>query len=145
MQNGSASSNTVTVPTAATSPGIYSIDQSGTGSGAIEHANGSVVNAANPASPGETVVVFLTGLGAVTPTLADGTAGTGNPQNRTVIPAVYVADQQATVMFSGLTPGFPGLYQINVTIPPSISSTGNYPLAILTNNAFHDQIFISVQ
>ncbi len=145
VQNGAASSNAVTVPVAATSPGIYSIDQSGTGSGAIEHSNGSVVNAANPASPGETVVVFLTGLGAVTPALPDGTAGTGNPQNRAVIPTVYVADQQANVMFSGLTPGFPGLYQINVTIPPSISSTGNYPLAILTNNAFHDQIFISVQ
>lgn len=145
VTNGSATSNTVTVPVAATSPGIYSLDQSGGGSGAIEHANGSLVNAGSPANPGETVVVYLTGMGAVTPPVADGTASTGNPLNKTVLPIVYVADQQANVMFSGLAPLYPGLYQINVTIPMTISSAGNYPVGILTNNAFHDQIFIPVQ
>lgn len=145
VTNGTAASNTVTVPVAPTSPGIYSLDQSGTGAGAIEHANGSVVNAGNPANPGETVVVYLTGLGAVTPALADGTASTGNPLNKTVLPIVYVADRQASVIFSGLAPLYPGLYQINVTIPMTISSAGNYPVGILTNNAFHDQVFIPVQ
>jgi uncharacterized protein (TIGR03437 family) len=145
VANGTASSNTVTVPVAATSPGIFSLDQSGTGSGAIEHANGSVVNAANPANPGETVVVYLAGMGAVNPAIADGTASTSNPLNRSVLPMVYIADQQANVLFSGLAPGFPGLYQLNVTIPMTISSAGNYPIGILTNNAFHDQIYITVQ
>jgi uncharacterized protein (TIGR03437 family) len=145
VQNGTAGSNTVTVPVAVTSPGIYSLDQSGTGSGAIEHANGTVANAANPAAPGETVVVYLTGMGAVTPTIADGTASTGNPQHQTPLPTVYVADQQATVLFGGLAPGFPGLYQLNVTLPMSISSAGNFPLAIGTANAFHDQVYIPVQ
>jgi uncharacterized protein (TIGR03437 family) len=145
VQNSGANSNTVTVPVAATSPGIYSLDQSGTGAGAIEHASGAVVNAANPAVAGETVVVFLTGMGAVTPTIADGTSSTGNPQHQTTLPTVYVADQQATVNFSGLTPGFPGLYQLNVVIPLSLSSTGNFPLAIGTANAFHDQVYVVVQ
>jgi uncharacterized protein (TIGR03437 family) len=145
VQNGTASSNTVTVPVAVTSPGIYSLDQSGTGSGAIEHANGTVVNAANPAVAGETVVVYLTGMGAVTPAIADGTASTGTTLNKTAIPTVYVADEQATVLFSGLAPGFPGLYQLNVTLPMSISSGGNFPLAIGTANAFHDQVYIPVQ
>jgi uncharacterized protein (TIGR03437 family) len=145
VQNGTASSNTVTVPVALTSPGIYSLDQSGTGSGAIEHANGTVVNAANPAAPNETVVVYLTGMGAVTPTIADGTASTGTTLNQTVMPTVYVAYQQATVHFSGLAPGFPGLYQLNVTIPMSLSSAGNFPLAIGTANAFHDQVLIPLQ
>lgn len=145
VANGSATSNTVTVPVAPTSPGIYSLDQSGSGAGAVEHANGSVVNASNPANPGETVVIYLTGMGAVTPPVPDGTASTGSPLNKTVPPIVYIADQQANVIFSGLAPGFPGLYQINVTIPMTISGGGNYPVGILTNNAFHDQIFIAVQ
>lgn len=145
VTNGTTASNTVTVPLAATSPGIYSLDQTGTGAGAIEHANGSVVNSTNPANPGETVVVYLTGMGAVTPTIADGTASTGNPLNKSVNPIVYIADQQAAVLFSGLAPGFPGLYQINVTIPMTISSAGNYPVGILTGNAFHDQVFIPIQ
>jgi uncharacterized protein (TIGR03437 family) len=145
VTNGSAASNTVTVPVAATSPGIFSLDQSGAGPGAIEHANGSVVNAGNPANPGETVVVYLSGMGAVTPPVADGTASTGSPLNKTAQPIVYIADQQANVIFSGLAPGFPGLYQINVTIPITITGAGNFPVGILTNNAFHDQIFIPVQ
>jgi uncharacterized protein (TIGR03437 family) len=145
VQNGTGNSNTVTAPVGVTSPGIYSLDQSGTGAGAIEHANGAVVNAANPAVAGETVVVFLTGMGAVTPTIADGTASTGKPLNQTPLPTVYVADQPAAVSFSGLTPGFPGLYQLNVTIPLSLSSTGNFPLAIGTANAFHDQVYVVVQ
>jgi uncharacterized protein (TIGR03437 family) len=145
VQNGGANSNIVTVPLAVTSPGIYSLDQSGTGAGAIEHASGAVVNAANPAVAGETVVVFLTGMGAVSPTITDGTASTGNPQHQTTLPTVYVADQQATVNFSGLTPGFPGLYQLNVIIPLSLSSTGSLPLAVGTANAFHDQVYVVVQ
>jgi len=84
-------------------------------------------------------------MGAVTPTIADGTASTGNPLNQTPLPTVYVADQQATVLFSGLAPGFPGLYQLNVTIPMALSSAGNFPLAISTANAFHDQVYIPVQ
>ena len=77
VQNGSVNSNTVTVPVAATSPGIYSLDQSGSGAGAILHADYSLVNAAKPATGGETVLIYLTGLGTVTPAVADGTAGTG--------------------------------------------------------------------
>jgi uncharacterized protein (TIGR03437 family) len=145
VQNGGANSNIVTVPVGVTSPGVYSLDQSGTGAGAIEHANGAVVSAANPAVAGETVVVYLTGMGAVTPTIADGTASTGKPLNQAVVPTVYIADQLAAVLFSGLTPGFPGLYQLNVTIPMSLSSTGNFPLAIGTANAFHDQVYVVVQ
>ena len=78
VQNGSVNSNTVTVPVAATSPGIYSLDQSGSGAGAILHADYSLVNAAKPAAGGETVLIYLTGMGTVTPPVADGTAGTGS-------------------------------------------------------------------
>ena len=65
--NNGVNSNTVTVPVAATSPGIFTIDQSGSGGGAILHADYSLVNAAKPAAAGETVLVYLTGLGTVTP------------------------------------------------------------------------------
>ena len=46
VQNGGVNSNTVTVPVAATSPGVYTLDQSGSGGGAILHADYSLVNAA---------------------------------------------------------------------------------------------------
>jgi len=146
VQNNSANSNTVTVPVAATSPGVYSLDQSGYGSGAILHADYSLVNDASPALPGETVLIYLTGMGTTNPSVADGTAGNAGTLYNTVSPvAVYVGGKTGNVMFSGLAPGFPGLYQINVTLPSLLPGPGRLPLAIGTGNAYHDQVDISIK
>jgi uncharacterized protein (TIGR03437 family) len=146
VESGGASSNTVTVPVAATAPGVFSLDQSGGGLGAILHVDYSVVNAAKPAAPGETVLVFLTGLGAVNPAVADGTAGGSSPLSTTAAAPVevLVAGEQALIVYNGLAPGFPGLYQINVTLPPYVPATGNLPVAISTPNAYHDQVSIPI-
>jgi uncharacterized protein (TIGR03437 family) len=144
--NNGVNSNTVTVPVAATSPGIYTLDQSGSGGGAILHADYSLVNAAKPAIGGETVLIYLTGLGTVTPTVADGTAGNINTLYRSDADvAVYVGGEPATVLFKGLAPGYPGLYQLNVTLPQFLPASGNLPLAIQTLNAYHDQVDIPIQ
>jgi uncharacterized protein (TIGR03437 family) len=144
VQNG-ANSNTVTVPVAATSPGIYALDQSGSGSGAVLHADFTLVNAAKPAIGGETVLVYLTGLGAVSPTLADGTAGSSGTLYRADTDVtVYVGGQPGTVAFKGQAPGFPGLYQVNVTLPQFLKASGNLPLAIQTSTAYHDQVDIPI-
>jgi uncharacterized protein (TIGR03437 family) len=57
---------------------------------------------------------------------------------------VYVGGQQAKVEFKGLAPGFPGLYQLNVTLPQFLKASGNLPLAIQTLNAYHDQVDIPI-
>ena len=146
VQNGGVNSNTVTVPVAATSPGVYTLDQSGSGGGAILHADYSLVNAAKPAIGGETVLIYLTGLGTVTPGLTDGTAGTITTLYTVDADVVvYVGGEQATVLFKGLAPGYPGLYQLNMTLPQFLKASGNLPLAIQTPNAFHDQVDIPVQ
>jgi uncharacterized protein (TIGR03437 family) len=145
VQTGGANSNTVTVPVAATAPGVYSLDQSGSGPGAILHADFSLVNAAKPATAGETVLIYLTGMGTVNPPVTDGTAGAGSTLSQaTSQVVVLVAGQPGTVAYNGLAPGFPGLYQINVTLPGFLPATGNLPLAIETANAFHDQVDIAI-
>src|ERR1035441_9044968 len=144
VQNGT-SSNTVTVPVAVTAPGVFALDQSGTGAGAVLHsANYAVVNAANPAVPGETVLVYLTGLGGVTPAVADGAIPGASNINATPL-SVYVADVSVTPSYAGMAPGYPGLYQMNFVIPTAISVTGPVPLAINAPNAFHDQVYVVVQ
>jgi len=147
VQNGGATSNAVTVPLAPTSPSVFSVNQSGTGLGAILHADYTAVNAGKPAAAGETVLVFLTGMGAVDPSVPDGTAGGSNPVSDTTASpiSVLVAGAPATVVFSGLAPGFPGLYQMNVTLPSSLPATGNVRLAIQTPNALHAQVDIAVK
>jgi uncharacterized protein (TIGR03437 family) len=145
VQNGGVSSNTVTVSVAATSPGIYAYPSlNGIGPGAIIHLNGTIVNAAAPAIPGETVEVYLTGLGTVINPPADGTAVKDANSTTTTMPVVYVGGQAAQVIYSGLAPNYPGLYQLDITLPSPLFSSGAVPLAILTPNAFHDQVTIQV-
>ena len=50
----------------------------------------------------------------------------------------------ARTIFAGGTPGFAGLYQINTTIPVDVSAGTTVNLAVLTSNAFHDQVDIPI-
>jgi uncharacterized protein (TIGR03437 family) len=119
--------------------------QSGSGLGDILHADYSPVNAAKPAVGGEIVLLFLTGLGAVDPPVQDGTAGGANPTSNATTPVtVLIGGKPGTVSFSGLAPGYPGLYQINVQVPPIPPGVTILPLAIETPNAYHDQADIAV-
>jgi uncharacterized protein (TIGR03437 family) len=146
VTNNGKASNTVTVPLTLSAPGVFTLDSSGTGLGAILHADFSVVNAASPAKRGETVQIYLTGLGAVTPAVPDGTAGGSSPVSQTNEKvAVFIAGQTTTLLYSGLAPGLPGLYQINVTIPSTLVGSGTLALAIQTPEGFDEQADIAIQ
>ena len=87
---------------------------------AITHADGSLVSDSSPAAVNETVVVYCTGLGPV-----NGPMVTGAPASSTSLQAITTTQPAtatlggvpATVSFSGLAPGFIGLYQVNVQVP----------------------------
>jgi uncharacterized protein (TIGR03437 family) len=147
VQNNGGNSNQVTVPVAPTAPAMFALDQSGSGPGAVLHADFSLVNAAKPAVAGETVLLFLTGMGAVTPTPQDGMAGSASPLNSTTASpiSVLVGGEPAAVQFSFLHTVYPGLYQMNVKLPSVLPGSGTLPLAIETPNAFHDQVDIVVR
>src|SRR5665811_2423596 len=101
-----------------TAPGVLTQSANGLGYGDVVHLDGSLVNAKNPAQIGETVSVYLTGLGAVSPTIADGDAGpTTQLANTTGTIAAYIGGVAATVGYAGLAPQLAGLYQINLTVP----------------------------
>jgi hypothetical protein len=83
---------------------------------------------------GETIQLFVTGLGAVTPAVADGvgaSVSTLSTTNDTI--DIFVDGQQAVVSFSGLAPGFAGLYQVNFVVP-GIPDSGAVSLGI------HDEL-----
>lgn len=139
--NNGVKSNLVTVYANDSAPGVFTLDTSGTGPAAALHADFSVVNAGNPAKPGEVILLFLGGLGAVTPAVADGAAG---PPFSTVSKPVRVFfnGQEGAVSFSGLAPGFAGLYQINVQVPSSVS--GSQLVTIDNPDAFHQEATLAV-
>ncbi|HEV8145856.1 MAG TPA: hypothetical protein VGP79_05730 [Bryobacteraceae bacterium] len=102
-------------------PSILTINGSGTGAGAFQHANGTLVGQA-PAQPGETIVCSLTGLGATNPPVSTGQITPGSPLSITVvIPTVTVGGKNAQVQFAGLAPGSVGAYQLNFTVPGDLA------------------------
>jgi len=110
----------LTAPVLAAHPGIFMV---GGTAGAILHgADNQPVTAANPAARDEIVLIFATGLGPVNPAPRTGEAAAATPLSLTALtPVVVIFDGSrgvgAGVLFSGLAPGFVGLYQLNVRIP----------------------------
>lgn len=145
--NSSQTSNTVTeLMNYDTSPGIFTYNPAdGTGYAAALHQNFSVVSPSNPAQPGEVIQVYVTGLGAVTPAVNDGSPGTAiSPYNTTT--NTIQADVNGTIAsvgFSGLAPGFAGVYQLNISIPTGLTP-GDNPLDISGPDSYTSEALISI-
>ena len=124
--NDNVHSNAVTTLSARRRPGVLTQLQNGLGYGDVVHLDGTLVNAKNPAQIGETVSVYLTGLGAVNPAIADGDAGPSiQLANATNTIVAYIGGTEATVSYAGLAPQLAGLYQINLTVPAGVTAGDN--------------------
>jgi uncharacterized protein (TIGR03437 family) len=147
--NNGANSNLITEFTGLTSVGVFTHPVGGLGTAAALHPDNSLITAASPAQIGETVAVYLEGMGAVSLPVADGTAAPSSPLSiTTAMPLVYLLDTagnylQATIAFSGLAPGFAGLYQINFTVPAGLVS-GNATLEIIGSDSDAFQALLPV-
>ncbi|MGA2736096.1 MAG: S8 family serine peptidase [Bryobacteraceae bacterium] len=80
--------------------------------------NYQLVTAGNPAQPGQYIVLYANGLGAVDNPPPSGEPTPSQPLAATLaLPTVTIGGAAAQVLFSGLTPGSIGLYQIDVVVP----------------------------
>jgi uncharacterized protein (TIGR03437 family) len=124
VNNNGVLSNVVTEFVNLTAPGVFTVPPGGLGYGAVLHGDYSLVTAQSPAQVGETVAVYLTGLGTTNPPIPDGSAGPASSQTNNTI-QVYIGGLQATVSYSGLAPDLAGLYQINFTVPAGVTAGDN--------------------
>jgi uncharacterized protein (TIGR03437 family) len=129
--DGTTSTGIVKITTAA--PGIFSVLKNGQGQGAVLNQDSTQNFGMNPAARGSVVQIFATGAGDTTPTLLAGEAApaSGNPLILTKIqPTVTIGGQAAKVSFSGMAPGWVGLWQVNVEIPQTVAPGLAVPLTI---------------
>ena len=90
----------------------------------IHSATGAPVNGDNPATAGEVLTLFATGLGATNPAVPSGAPAPSAPLAVTAVPVtVVMRDWSANVLFSGLAPGSVGLYQVSFVVPDGMSGT----------------------
>src|ERR1019366_4858399 len=120
----------------------------GQGQAALLNQNNSQNLGTNPAARGSVIQIFATGGGDTTPSLLPGQPAdpTGNPLVLTNLqPTVTIGGQPATVLFSGMAPGFVGLWQINAQIPQTVTPGNAVPLVINSGGVSSNTVTIAVQ
>ncbi len=141
----------VDVPLAQYSPGIFTIYSSGTGQGAVTIASSGGCLAApplrapcaRPVRAGEALEIYVTGLGALVPRFPD-----GRLQRATftaLTPEVTIGGTPARVLYSGVAPGFEGLYQINVLVLEGTPTGSQIRLELKIGGIAANPVEIAVQ
>jgi uncharacterized protein (TIGR03437 family) len=128
--NGTASS-TAPITVVTSSPGMFSVNQQGSGPAVVQDANG-VQNALNWSfNPNQVVVIWATGLGPITGSDA-AVPPTGNINNVTV--TANVGGKAAAVQYSGRSQNA-GVDQINIQLPADVPTGCYVPLYITATPA----------
>jgi uncharacterized protein (TIGR03437 family) len=98
------------------------------------HSDNSVVDAASPARPGEIVVLYAAGLGRTLIELPERTPPAFASQIvkladfRLLLDGVPV--DRGRIQYVGVTPGWPGLYQINAALPEDCGPNPEVRIAV---------------
>jgi uncharacterized protein (TIGR03437 family) len=139
VSNNGVPSASTPVTIAPFSPGVFGFAAtSGTMAIAYTYADGMFAWPAgtvaglttHPAAHGALLIVYATGLGAVTPSVADGAASGSVLTQVNTPPVVTIGGVTAPVAFAGLQPQFPGVYQLNITVPPNAPAGNAVPIQI---------------
>jgi virginiamycin B lyase len=150
-------STSITVNLSAAAPGIFTFNTANSATqGAIQIANtityvapvGAVPGATSrPATTGDILTIFCSGLGAVSNTPGSGSgAGSGSSLSNVVAQvSVTIGGQTAPFLFAGLSPGFVGLYQVNVQFPTGVAPGNAVPVIVTTAGLKSNTATIAVQ
>jgi len=129
------SSDPVTVPVVASAPGIFSLNASGKGPGAILNQDFSINGATNAAKAGTAIMIYATGGGVMSPAPAEGTLAqppfSTLPLNNV---ALHIGGVPAQVLYAGEAPGLiVGVLQINAVVPAGSAAGAAVPIEITIN------------
>ena len=154
VTQGTMVSAAVQLAIAPVSPGLYSTNAQGTGQGSIRIATDplapiaapvGVFPGSRPAKRSEYISIYCTGLGAVSPAAVAGYAASLTQLQDTVArPTVLIGNVQATLQFSGLTPGYAGLYVVNVQVPDGAPSGDAVPITFTIGGVTANTVTVAI-
>jgi len=126
----------VSIPVVAAAPGIFTLDSSGKGPGAILNQDGTVNSRTAPASRGSVITIFATGEGQTDPPGQDGKPA-AEPLPRPALPvSVEIGGVAAEVRYAGGAPGLvAGVIQINAQVPSTVAPGNTVPVVVKVGQA----------
>jgi uncharacterized protein (TIGR03437 family) len=136
----------VTLPVLSAMPGIFTIDASGSGQGAILNQDGTVNSANNPAVVGSYIAVYATGEGVTLPAGTDGKLGGVTPAMPIQRVTALVGGESATVQYAGGVSGLvAGVFQINVQVPASVTPSAAVPVQVQVGDSLSNTVTFAVR
>jgi uncharacterized protein (TIGR03437 family) len=138
------------VTVAAVQPAVFTKDETGKGAALVAGVKPDgtpfVVDADNPVSEGDTVIISCAGLGPVDPPVDAGAAAPSSPLSQTVnTVTVTIGGQPATVVSAALAPDLTGIYQVTATVPAGITPAPDAPLIVTVADQASPAVTIAVQ
>ena len=130
VTTATGASSAATVELGPAAPAIFTANASGSGQGAIATQEGQLAAPATPATHNSYVMIYCSGLGAVSNQPASGAAAVDASSTTVETPTVTIGGVQTSINFAGLAPGYVGLYQVNALVPPSVMPGGDVPVVI---------------
>lgn len=125
LVNDSIGGPAISINVGSAAPALF--QQPGSNIVIATHGNGPLVTRESPAKRGEIVVLYATGLGATIPAavpnqIPTGIAPLANLTGFRVLLNNAAVDAKA-IQYAGNTPGFAGLFQINLRLPDNAPSS----------------------
>lgn len=127
-------SNQLDVRVVDSAPGIFSLNSTGLGQGAILNQNGTVNSSGNPAARGEVIVLYATGEGQTTPAGVNGSVPrtVGDLKRPLGQVRVRIGGVEVTPLYAGSAPFFvAGVLQVNVPVPEGVTPGPNVPVELI--------------
>lgn len=135
----------VPIEITAAAPAFFQLDAT---NAVATQPDGTVITPQNQARPGDIVILYLTGLGAVVPPLDDREV----PQT-----ALWIQEfsslqitlngtpvDPSDILYAGVAPGFAGLYQVNLHLPSTVAKNPAIR-AVLGKQSSPDGVILPVQ
>jgi len=142
VERDGLSSDPVSIVVAPSVPGIFAWVEN---QGVIQNQDGTMNDPGAPAQPGTPITIWATGPGNVKPSVAAGQAAPALPLSKTIgTPVVTIGGVSAQILFSGLAPGFVGLWQINAVVPENAPAGDNLPVQVSINGAVSNTVTMAV-
>jgi uncharacterized protein (TIGR03437 family) len=131
----------------AVAPGLFTLDGSGVGPGAILNQNSTLNTPLNPAEKGSVVVLYATGSGQTSPPGVDGRIARIPPPIPFLPVSGEIGGKPARVLYAGAAPGFvEGLLQVNCLVPKEIASGYSVPVVLkIGPSSSQDGVTIAVK